>query len=199
MSFPRRGASLVEALVALAVFGLITGLIAGVFVLSHRYTRVSHQVSRAQREAVRCMQAFYAELTRGHSQTFRPGLAVKEVWFLSSLPPQGSAGLGEFADNGELLWQKWVGIWCQADGFVYRSELPLVGGSKQFSEINLLAGPAAIVNFTVLGGKRRIGSGIREFQVRVDSRLVTVDLESETSNAGNPSTRFHLTSSFLVP
>jgi len=199
MRFSRRGASLVEVLVALGVFGLITSLIAGVFVVSHRYTRVSQQVSRAQREAARCMQAFYAELSRAHSRMIRPGLGIKEVWFLSSLPPEGSPGPGAFADNGELLWQKWVGIWCQSDGMVYRSEIPLVGGPKQFSQLTPTAGPTAIISFTVLANKRRIAAGIREFQVQVDSRVATVDVESETSNAGNLPTRYHLSSSFLVP
>ncbi|MBX3172642.1 MAG: type II secretion system protein [Candidatus Eremiobacteraeota bacterium] len=199
MKSGRRAVSLVEALVALAVFGLITSLIAGVFVLSHRYTRVFQQVSRVQREAAHCMQAFQAELTRGHSQTYQPVPAVNETWFLSSRPLEGQPGLGEFADNGQLLWQKWVGIWRQPDGLVWRSELPLSGGARPFLLVDLDDQPSSLMAFSTLSSRRRLASAVRRFQVSVDSRIVTVELESETSNSGNPSTRYHMTSSFLVP
>lgn len=195
-----RASSLLEALVALTVFGLVAGLIAGVFVLSHRYTRVSQQVSRAQREAAHCMQALHAEFSRAASQTFQPVPGVNQVWFLSNRLPEGQGGLVEFSERGQILWQKWVGVWSQPDGFVYRSELPLVGGSTAFEEVGLPASaPASILQFTVLSGKRRIASAIRGFTVSVDSRVVTVELESQTSNAGNPPTRYRMTSSFLVP
>lgn len=195
----RRGSSLMEALVALTVFGLVAGLIAGVFILSHRYTRVSQQVSRAQREAVRCMQAFLAEFSRASSQTFRPVSAVNETWFLSNRLVEGQAGLGEFDDKGQILWQKWVGVWRQADGSVWRSELPVAGGPRPFDDRFLVTGPSSILQFSVLGTKRRIASAIRGFTLSVDSRVVSIELESETSNSGNPSTRYRMNSSFLVP
>lgn len=193
----KRGSSLMEALVALTVFGLVAGLIAGVFILSHRYTRVSQQVSRAQREATHLMQGLYAEFSRGSYETFQPLTAADQVWFLSSRLPDGRPGLGEFSDKGEILWQKWVGVWCHSDGSVYRSELPLPGGGKPLEEIG--AGPGSIVAFSVLGTKRRIAAAVRSFTVKVESRLVTVDLESQTSNSGNPPTRYHMASSFLLP
>lgn len=199
MTGSRRAVSLVEVVVALAVFGLITTLIAGVFVLSHRYTRVSQQVSRAQREAARCMQAFYAEMTRAQSHTFKSASGVNEIWFLSSLPLEGRAGLGEFSDNGQILWQKWVGMWRDSDGFVYRSETVLVGGPSPMDEVDLGTEPSSLVTFSLLPSKRRVASAIKSFQVSVDQRIVTVELDSETSNSGNPPTRYHMTSSFLVP
>lgn len=195
----RRGASLIEALVALSVFGLVAGLIAGVFILSHRYTRVSQQVSRAQREAARCMQAMFVEFSRASSETFRPALGASQIWFLSNRMPEGQSGLGEFNDRGQILWQKWVGVWCQPDGSVYRGELPLVSGPEPFEEVDLSAAPGSIASFSVLASKRRIAAAIRSFTVTVDSRVVSVEVESQTSNSGNPPTRYHLTSSFLVP
>ena len=200
MKLRQRASSLAEVIVALAVFGLVAGLITGVFILSHRYTRVSQQVSRAQREAARCIQAMSIEFNRGHSQTFRPLPAVpNQVWFLSNRPLDGNPGLGEFNDQGEILWQKWVGMWGQPDGSVYRSEFPVVGGAVPFQDVDMGTAPTSLVSFSTLSGKRRIASAIRSFSVTVDSRVVTVELESQTSNSGNPSTLFRLTSSFLVP
>ena len=194
-----QASSLAEALVALSVFGLVAGLIAGVFILSHRYTRVSQQVSRAQREAARCMQALSAEFSRGSSQTLLPVVPLNEVWFVSNRPPEPQAALAEFDEHGEILWQKWVGIWRQDDGSVYRSEVPLVGGARPDPETPPAGQPASILTFSTLAGKRRIASAIRSFRVSVDGRIVNVDLESETSNSGNPPTRYHMASSFLVP
>ncbi|MBN9415616.1 hypothetical protein ABS71_19020 [bacterium SCN 62-11] len=194
-----RASSLAEALVALSVFGLVAGLIAGVFVLSHRYTRISQQVSRAQREAVRCMQALSAEFCRGASSTFLPSSAINEVWFVSNRPLEAQTALAEFDEHGEILWQKWVGIWRQDDGSVFRSEVPLTGGSRPEPETPPPGRPASILTFSTLSSKRRLASAIHSFKVSVDGRVVSVELESETSNSGNPPTRYHLASSFLVP
>jgi len=195
----RRASTLVEVLVGLAVFALITGLIASVFILSHRYTRVSQQVSRAQREVAQCMEKFYGEFKRGHSQSFQATTATNETWFLSNRPPASEAALAEFAPSGEVLWQKWVGIWCQADGVVYRGELDLVGGPAEFARVDLGTSPSTLAAISTQPGKKRLASAIRRFQVSLDQRVVTVDLESETSNSGNPPTRYHASSSFLIP
>lgn len=197
---PGRSAStLVEVLVALAVFSLITALLAGVFLLSHRYTRVSQQLSRAQREAAQCMQAFSSELKRSHSQSFQATTATNETWFLSNRPPVGAGAQADFASSGEVLWQKWVAIWCQADGVVYRGELGLVGGAVPFSQVDLGNAPSSLAAISTQPGKKRLAAAIRRFRVSLDERVVTVDLESETSNSGNPPTRYYTSSSFLIP
>ena len=195
----RRGATVIEVLVGLAVFALLTTLIAGVFILSHRYTRVSQQVSRAQREAAQCMQAFYADVKRSHSQTYRPVTAVNETWFLSNRPLDTDSQVADFNTSGEILWQKWVAIWAEADGNVFRGERTLGGGAKVFQDIDLSTEPSLLSMFSSSPKRERVGSAIRRFQLSLDEHVVTVELESETSNSGNPPTRYHMSSSFLVP
>lgn len=191
--------TVLEILVGLAVFGLLTSLIALVFTLSQRYTRVSQQVSRAQREAAQCMQAFYTEVKRSHYQTYRPVTAVNETWFLSNHPLSSELENAQFDSNGNVLWQKWVALWCQTNGEVYCDEIKLAGGPQAFDDIDLSSQPGSLAAFLAQPGRRRVGSAIRGFRLSLDERLVTVELDSETSNSGNPPTRFHLSSSFLTP
>ena len=145
------------------------------------------------------MEAFYSELKRGHSQSFQAATATNETWFLSNRPPAAEETLADFASSGEVVWQKWVGIWCQADGVVYRGELGLVGGAVPFAQVDLGTAPSSLAAISTQPGKRRLASAIRRFQVSLDERVVTVDLESETSNSGNLPTRYHTSSSFLIP
>jgi type II secretory pathway pseudopilin PulG len=195
----RRGATVLEILVGLAVFALLTALITGVFILSQRYTRVSQQVSRGQREAAQCMQAFYTEVKRSNSQTYRPVAAVNQTWFLSNRPPDTDGQVAVFDSKGEILWQKWVAIWCESDGNVYRSERTLQGGAMVFGDIDLSTEPSSLSMFSSLPKRQRLSGAIRRFQVGLEEHVVSIDLDSETSNSGTPPTRYHMTSSFLVP
>ena len=194
---PKRGFTLTEVLVSLALFSLLSGIILAVFILAHRYSRLYQQVSQAQREAVSCMQGIARELVRGHNQTFPPLSVVNGTWFLSSKTLDGNVTLAEFdSTSGELLWQKWVGIWCDAMGEVRVYEQPLVGGPKSFLNVDLTNAPTSLSALTSLPRQRRLGATITSLIFTRDSRLVTVELLSETTNPGNPITRYQLSSSF---
>lgn len=193
-----RAFTLIELLVGLAVFALITGIIAAVFVVAHRYTRLYQQVSQAQREAVQCMREMSRELLRGRSETLRPSVAVNATWFLSNQPPEGSVKLAEFSPQGEVLWHKWVGIWCQSDGDVRRAEIALAGVAQPILSVDLTSCPTLLSAFTSLPRFRRLASSISRFEVVCDAKVITVDINGETHNAGNPATRYHLSSSFLT-
>jgi len=199
MTRPRRAFTLVEVLVSLVTFALLTGVIACVFAVAHRYTRLYQQVSSAQREAVHCVQSMSRDMLRGHSLTVHPvGTATNATWFLSNQPPVSVPIAAEFDTTGELLWQKWVGIWCRSDGDVRRAEIPLVGSPQPYLNIDLSSAPVDVIAFTSLTRFQRLASSIARFQVRTDSRVVTIEAWSETHQAGNPPTRYQISSSFLM-
>jgi prepilin-type N-terminal cleavage/methylation domain-containing protein len=195
----RRAFSLIEVLVSLAVFTLITGVIATVFVVSHRYTRLYHQVSQAQREAVVCVREMSRELVRGRCETLAPsGGAVNATWFLSNQPLEGSLAPAEFSPQGAVLWHKWVGLWCRPDGDVRRAEIALTGVAQPYLQVDLTSCPSLISDFTALPRYRRLASHINRFEIRGDSNMFTIDVLSESHNAGNPPTRYRLSSSFFA-
>lgn len=194
------GASLVELVVAVAVFGLVTGLIATIFALSHRYTRVYHQLSSAQRECVRCAEGITGLLRPCRAETVAPTTAVNVCWGLSSRWPSQTAGNISFdTDNGQLLYQKWHAAWCQPDGQVKSSELPLVGGEANFEVVLAGATPMSINEFLVSPRHHLLAKSIRRFSVSpAGADLLSIEVESQTTESGNPATRYQLSSTVSV-
>ena len=125
-------------------------------------------------------------------------MAVNATWFLSNQPPEGSVKLAEFSPQGEVLWHKWVGIWCRTDGDVRRAEIALAGVAQPILTVDLTSCPTLLSAFTSLPRFRRLASCISRFEVACDAKVITVDINGETHNAGNPATRYHLSSSFLT-
>lgn len=196
----RSGASLVELVVAVAVFGLVTGLIATIFALSHRYTRVYHQLSSAERECVRCSEGISALLRPCRAESLQPATAVNVCWALSSHWPSNTLGNIRFdQDTAELLYQKWHGVWCEPDGQVKSSELPLAGGAATFEAVMAAAHPTSISEFLVPPRHHLLAKSIRRFSVSsVGNDLFQVQVESQTTESGNPATRYQLSSSVTV-
>lgn len=196
-----RAASLLEVVIALAVFALVTTLIATMFSLAHRYTRVYHQLSTAQRECVRCMQSMTERLRQCRSETLQPATAVNVCWALSCVTPETLPKTTEFDPNtGELEFQKWQGMWCQSDGQVLVAELPLTSGSNTFAatvaDPALLApAPTSGTPFLTAPARHLLARSVRRFQVTAaPSRLIHLEIETQSTESGNPATRYFLSS-----
>lgn len=194
----RKGFTLIEVLVALAIFGLLTGVIVAVFVVAHRYTRLYQQVSTAQREAVQCLRQMTREFSRGSAQTLTsPTAGVNATWFLSNKPREASNVQAEFTNLGAVKWHKWVGLWCQSNGEVRRSEIQLAGGPQPFNLVNFSSQPGLLSDFQAQPQTHRLASHIVRFQATADSRIITLDIRSEAHLPNQPATRYHLISSIL--
>lgn len=191
------GATLIEVVVALAVFALVTTLIATVFTLAHRYTRVGHQLSGAERECVRCCEGIAEILRSSRTRTLSPATAMNVCWTLSSVPPATSPRITQFDSvTGELLYHKWQGIWCQGDGQVYTSELPLAGGAAPYGVAMLATAPTSLSDFQTAARRSLLAKSIRNFSVsKVGADLLLLSVESQTTESGNPATRYQLSSS----
>lgn len=191
-----RGASLVELVVALAVFGLVTGLIATIFALSHRYTRVYHQLSSAERECLRCVESVTSLLRPCRAESLGPTTAVNVCWALSSHSPETTVANTSFDEtSGQLLYKKWQGIWCQLDGLVKSSELPLAGGEAEFEAVMAGATPTSVSEFLVAPRHHLLARNIRSFSAsQAGSDLIRLQVESQTTESGNPATRYQISS-----
>lgn len=191
------GATLIEILVALAVLGLVTTLIATVFTLAHRYTRVGHQLSGAERECVRCCEAMAEILRSSRARSLSPVTAVNVCWSLSSVPPATSPRTTQFDPvSGELLYHKWQGIWCGGNGQVQTAELPLAGGAATYGVATLAAAPTSLSDFQSAPRNYLLAKNIRSFSVtQVGPDLLHLTVESQTTESGNPATRYQLSSS----
>ncbi len=192
----KRAASLLEVIVALAVFALVTTLIASVFSLAHRYTRVYHQLSTAQRECVRCMQGMTERLRHCRVETVQPVTAANVCWALSSVPPETAPKITEFdSTTGSILFQKWQGIWSQPDGQVLVAEIPLTGGPATLEDALLAVAPTSGSAFLALPRRHLMAKAVRRFQVwPMPSRLIHVEIETQSTESGNPATRYFLSS-----
>lgn len=194
----RRAFTLIEVLVVVAVFGLLIGVIGAVAVLVQRYSRQSLQVSDAQREAVSCMRAVAAELTRARSGAWHSD-GAEGYWFLSNRPPESEPAQPTFDQvSGQVLWRTWVGLWRDPGGEVRRAEIVLPGGGAPISQVDMTQRPPSLTNFTVLPRRRVLAHRISKFDIQPSGRACTVEIESVTTRPGNPPTRYFVVSSFLL-
>lgn len=193
-----RGFSLIEALVACAVFSLLTGIIGLVFVTAHRYSRLYQRVSQAQREVVLCLQHLGRDLNRSHADSLRPGFVCQdEFWFLTFQSDAGNPL--SYDPNGQVVYREWVGIWLDPNGgLVWRGQVALNGGPKPWTEVNLALAPSSISPFQSSTRRRRLASSITQLQLEQKGKQVQINIESQTQAPGNPVTRYRVTSSFLM-
>lgn len=194
----RRAFTLVEVLVGVAVFCLLIGVIGAVSMLVHRYSRQAHQVSQAQREAVSCMRAVAAEVARARFDSWATD-GGEGYWFLSNRGPESETVAPTFdPTTGQVLWRQWVGLWRDAGGEVRRAEIPLPGAGQPLLLVDWSTTPAGLATFTTLPRRRILARRITGFSMLVSGRECRAEIESTTSNGGNPRTRYFIASSFIL-
>lgn len=125
----RRGFTIAEMLVYMAVLSMFTSAIYSVFGLSGRFYRVSEARSDSLQEGLRAASSVNRLLAGGASNTLQVEPASPAMMFLSSQPVGG----GSFRVNtttGDLRWQKWVCI------YLNRSEKRLMTSFQELAPIN---------------------------------------------------------------
>ena len=188
----QRAFTLIEILVATAVFSLLTGLIAAVFLLAHRYGRLYHRVSEVQRSVLLCLQKVGFDVSRSAATSVRPALAnADEFWMLT-----WQTGREPVVDydpiTGQPLYQKWLGYWRTPAGQIRRAELPLSGGNQVLSLIDFSAAPVAIAPFQASVSPTLMAEKVTLFRLEVEGRLGRLEVECQTQTPGNPVTRYRL-------
>ncbi|MFN8613737.1 MAG: hypothetical protein U0931_39750 [Vulcanimicrobiota bacterium] len=183
----------------MALFGLITALIGAAFTLGHRFTRVYHQLSTSERECTRCLARLGELLKKSSSQTLKPtSPADNACWVLSASPLNNLPDVTQFDDTtGELLYHKWLAVYLATDGRVVAAEKGLASGPAAFETAMLDPIPPALSTFLATPRQRVLASSIRRFVVSGEGgRLFRVDVEAQSTESGNPATRYILSSSF---
>ena len=194
-SVRKRGFTLIEILIALVIFSLITAVISAVFIVAHRYSRLYQQVSRAQRETALAQQAMKRELSRCHYSTLHPSPAVNGTWALSCSPLQSSNDkIGFDSVSGEVLWRKWVGIWIDSDSNLQMAELPL-SSPITLLDFDPTSAPTSIVPFNTRP-RRRLAGSISSFRVFPEMQGLGLELEALTSLDSSRPTRYRLHTTF---
>lgn len=120
----RRGVTLVELLIAMAIFGLIATLI-GVLVRSGvTYSRRSQARSELQRASLFLLSQLASELSESSPDCIRYAEGVEPPGIVYATP-RGSDGQVTYS-NRHLLWKTWVCVWWdEAQGVIFRAQAPL--------------------------------------------------------------------------
>jgi type II secretory pathway pseudopilin PulG len=188
----RRAFTLMEILVATGVFSLLTGLIAAVFLLAHRYGRLYHRVSEAQRSVLVCLQKVGFDVSRSAASSVRPGLSNSDAFWMLTWQT-GSDPVVEYdPKTGQPLFQRWQGYWRTPTGQIRRAELPLSGGNQVLSEVDFGAAPVAIAPFQASVSPTLMAEKVTLFRLQVEGRLGCLEVECQTQTPGNPVTRYRL-------
>jgi type II secretory pathway pseudopilin PulG len=186
----RRGSTLIETLVALAVFSLIAGVIVAVFIVSHRYSRLYRQVSLAQREATLSQQVLTRDLSLCLHSSLRPASAVNASWLLSCAPTPPNK-ISFASPSGEILYQRWLGIWVDPEGRLWKSFIPLPAPAPA-SVLDLTLAPTSISPFMAAPRKHQIGRSLSYLRLSAEEHAINLEIQINTSEDSSRPTRYRL-------
>ena len=118
----KRGATLLEVVIATAVMAIVVGLGLAILISGSRYLRTNEQAIEAQRSGLALVTRFHQELQSTAQSTIAS--TSQGVVFAS---PFRDDGITEFDENSQqVLWQKWVCYqYDTATLKVTRYELPI--------------------------------------------------------------------------
>jgi type II secretory pathway pseudopilin PulG len=173
----RRGFSIAEMLVYMAVLSVFTSAVYGVFGLSGRFYRASEARSDSLQEALRAASSVNRLLAGGATNTLQVDPASSAMMFLSSQPVGG----GSFRVNtttGDLRWQKWVCI------YLNRSQKRLMTSFQEIAPVNNAELKPTVIpaspGFAPLLGsasRRLLARNISDLQLSlVDARTVRYEI-----------------------
>lgn len=179
-NFARQGASLVELLIAMAVFGLISSMLALLVRNGLAYMQRAQDRAELQRLSLFLLSSLSAEIAESSPDCIRysdlgtsPGIVYAT--------PRGSNNLVEYADN-RLIWKKWVGVWWdQASGLILRSELPLPSSTTFKPDPGPSGYDRSVASMQTSGyDKRILTRNVSDFSVEGE-REVRISLQIEVN------------------
>jgi len=173
----RRGYSLVEITLALALASLIILVLAVLGPRVLQSLRLSNQQSEAQRSAVVCLQRLRKEM----AQAYGPSLQVLSGGSLAFASRLDLAQNPRYTPEGERLWLKWVTFeWQPSTGALTRIYDPM---SVPAPRVEPLARPA----ISSQSSTKTIARNVTGFQVKIHPGgqlwvQVTVALERQRAS-----------------
>lgn len=143
----KRGFTLYEMLVYIAVLSVFTTALYAVFNLTARHFRLSEAKSDSLQSGLKAVTFINRALTGGANNTLQVQNNPSALMFLSAEPP----GQASFAVNaaGDLLWQKWVCFYHDSQNRrlmstqQYITPTPTIPAAPPFA--TMLALPARVV------------------------------------------------------
>lgn len=117
----RRGLTLPEVLVAMALFGMVSTAIALLLNAALSYTRRAETRAELQRAALFALNGVAREIAESSSDSLRVGSGGGEPVGLVFGSPRGADDQVEYQNN-RLLWKSWIAVyWDQPQGLLMRS------------------------------------------------------------------------------
>ncbi len=190
MRTKRKGVSLLELLVAMAVFGLISSMVA--LLVRNGLTYMRHAQNRAelQRLSLFLLSSLSAEIAESSPDCIRysdPGPSGKPTGIVYATP-RGSNNLVMYDQNNRLVWRKWVAVWWdEASGLILRSEDPLPSSTTFKPDPGVTGYNRSVTSMQVPSyDKRVLTRNVSDFSVEGD-REVRVSLQIEVDQGARRS------------
>lgn len=197
----RQGVSIVELLIAMAVFGLISSMIALLVRNGFTYMRQAQDRAELQRLSLFFLSNLSAEIAESSPDCIRysdpgaPGPNAPDPsapdpvkpWGIVYATPRGINNLVEY-DNNRLVWKKWVAVWWDKDaGLILRSEAPLSSSTTFKPDPGPLGYNLSVASMQATGYDRRVLTrNVSDFSVEGD-REVRISLQIEVNQGSRRS------------
>lgn len=173
------GLSLVELLIAIALFGLISTYIAALVRYGFTYLQRAQDRAELQRVSLFLLSRLSSELSESSPDCLRYS-GPNEAPGLVFASPRGEDDLVSYSDN-RLLWKKWVAVWWDRDRQqILRAESTLPTPTLFKPDPSPAGFDVSVTSLTSVATQRVLARNVSGFEVRGD-REVSVSLEVEVN------------------
>lgn len=174
------GLSLVELLIAIALFGLISTYIAALVRYGFTYLQRAQDRAELQRVSLFLLSSLSSELSESSPDCIRYATPA-ETPGLVFASPRGTDDQVDYL-NSRLLWKKWIAVWWdQENRQVVRAESALSSPTVFKPDPSPAGFDRSVGSFSsVITGRRVLTRNVSNFQVEGD-REVRISLEVEVN------------------
>lgn len=172
----QRGSSLVELIVSMALFALLSLSIGTLTRNGLEYLRMAELRAELSRQSLFALSSVSRELVESNTDAIRPAATGEPPGIVFASPRSATGGITYV--NNRLQWNRWVCVyWDQPRGLVLRVVEEFASPTTFIPDPSPVGSNKSVTALSALAATRSLARGVTDFEVQSTGKLITLSLE----------------------